>query len=330
MTRARPRVVYTDVSDLDPRAGIELLESTGFDVVVLQDASDDDIRRAAADAVAIVCGYHSIGAGILDAAPSVGVVATLSVGFDMVDIDAADRLGIRVCNVPAHATEEVATHALALLLALERNIVPTAATVAAGVWDAVGYGAPRRLSSLTLGIAGFGRIGQAFHERASGLFDRTLLYDPLASRRPVEGADWVGLDDLLAQSDVVSLHVPATPETYRMLSPERLASVKVGVSIINVSRGSLIDSAALLRGLEDGRIRSAGLDVTDPEPPAVDDPLLRHPRVIATPHVAFASRATLREYALAPARAILAWWTGDESEQMVNRPGHPRRPGGVE
>lgn len=326
MTAAPPRVVYTDVSDLDPGPGIALLEEAGFEVVVLDAATDTAIVAAAEHAVAIVCGYHRLGAEVLERVPDVGVIATLSVGFDMVDIAAADRLGIRVCNVPAHATEEVATHALTLLLALERHLVPTAAATRGGTWDAVGYGAPRRLSSLTLGIAGFGRIGRAFFDRAAGLFGRTLVHDPLIGHEPVAGVEWVTLDGLLAEADVLSLHVPATPDSRHLLDRRRLESVRRGLTIINVSRGNLIDADALLDGLESGHIRAAGLDVTEPEPLPAGHPLLTHPDVIVTPHVAFASQATLRDYALAPAVAVLAWWGGEASEQRVNSPLRERVP----
>jgi D-3-phosphoglycerate dehydrogenase len=235
-------------------------------------------------------------------APRLGIVATLSVGTDMVDVNAAEGLGILVRAVPPHATEEVAVHTLALILALERNLPWAWTSARQGEWDPVGYGAPRRLSDLTLGVIGLGRIGRAVIERARPLFGSILGSDPYSP-----DPDSVSLDTLLRQSDVVSLHLPLSPETHELLDSRRIALLKPGSTIVNVSRGLLINTTALLDALGTGTLRGAALDTTDPEPLPSGHPLRADERVIITPHVAFASTATLREYALSPARAILEW-----------------------
>lgn len=324
------RVLYTDVSDLDPAPGVHLLEARGAVVRVLDaDASEEEYHSAAADADAIVCGYRRVTAEVMSRAPRLGVVATLSVGTDMVDVDAATGLGIRVCNVPSVATEEVATHALALLLALERRLLPADAAVRAGAWDAQAYGAPRRLSALTLGVVGFGRIGRRFATVSAPLFGRVVAYDPAQPAELPGEIAATELDALLEQSDVVSLHLPLTSSTARIIDAPRLQRMRDGVGIINVSRGGLIDQPALVDAVRSGKVRYAGLDVTAPEPPSPDDPLLTLPHTLITPHVAFASEETLVQYALTPAREVLRWLDGEAAESPVNTPSGARVPVGI-
>lgn len=303
------RVVYTDVTDLDPTPGVRQLEDRGFEVRVLdadcpQDRFEEEIR--AADAV--VCGYRALPGELMEQAPKLGIVATLSVGTDMVDVEAATRLGIRVCNVPPIASEEVATHTLALMLAQERRLAHGVEIVREGRWDAHEFGAPRRLSELTLGLIGFGRIGRRFAGMASPLFKETLVYDPFLSSQPdIHASRSASLAEVIAGADVISLHLPLTEHSRSLLGAEEFAAMKPGVGILNVSRGALIDHEALGEALASGQVRYAGLDVTDPEPLPADAALRRMPNVAMTPHVAFASDVTRRDYVLAPVEEILAW-----------------------
>lgn len=315
-----PKVVYTDVSDLDPAPGVQLLSANGFDVRILSAGiSDDELGREIAEADAVVCGYRRLSAAMLSAAPALKIITTLSVGTDMVDIEAATDLGIQVCNVPPLATEEVATHALALMLAQERHLERGAQIVRSAQWDAVAFGAPRRLSELTLGLIGFGRIGREFARMAGPLFARVLAFDPHMPPRSQWGSAIEStFDEVIGEADVISLHLPLTPASERMLGAAEFARMKPGVGILNVSRGALIDHDALIEGIESGRIGYAGLDVTDPEPPEADSALRSTDRLLVTPHVAFASEVTLRGYALAPAREIVAWFAGEDPISPVN------------
>lgn len=313
----QPCVVYTDISDIDPAPGIALLKERGIQVTVLDEATSDGDRLAVYEgADAIVVGYRVLDAALLDRLPRLGMIATLSVGYDMVDVEHASRLGIRVAAVPAHATQEVAAHALALALAVERNLVVATDGVRRGGWDARAFGAPRRLSDSTLGIVGLGRIGGELARIAAPLFAEVIAHDPAGGS--TSDVRMVDLDELLSQAHVVSLHTPLAESTRHLIDRSALSRMRTGATIVNVSRGALIDTDALVDALRSGHIHGVGLDVTDPEPLPVTHELRSMASVVLTPHVAFASTATIRAYAESPSRAILAWMDGEVSAATVS------------
>jgi C-terminal binding protein len=218
-------------------------------------------------------------------------VVRCGVGVDNVDLQAAGRHGIVVCNVPDYGTEEVADHAIMMLLAIVRRLLPADRAVRAGGWDpATVYGTPR-LRGRTLGIIGCGRIGTATVLRAKAFGLRVVVYDPY---RP-DGLDKAlgvervtRLEDLLPQAEFVSLHCPHTRETRHILNERTLALLPRGAYVVNTARGPCIDPTALLAALDSGHVTAAGLDVVEREP--LDDERLRqHPRVVLTPHAAFYS-----------------------------------------
>ncbi len=213
------------------------------------------------------------------------------VGFDNIDIRAAGLHGIVVCHVPDYGTEEVADHALLLLLALARRLLPCHEAIRAGGWDLTQiFGAPR-LRGRTLGIIGCGRIGTAMALRAKALGLRVVVYDPykpdgLDKMLGVERA--FRLEELLPQAEFLTLHCPLTRETRHLLNPRTLSLLPKGAYVINTARGPCIQPAALRAALDSGQVAGAGLDVFEIEP--LDDEALRsHPRVILTPHAAFYS-----------------------------------------
>jgi D-3-phosphoglycerate dehydrogenase len=304
---AAPLAVYTDGVDVDPEPGVRLLEDAGFAVRVLDTADPERIRREGSGAAALLIGYSPVDAALLAGLPELGIVATQSVGYDMVDVDAARRHGIWVSNVPAAATEEVAVHALAMVLSLQRGLPVLDRAVRDGRWDATEL-ALRRPSSTTLGILGLGRIGRRLAALARGVHGRVIGHDPA-----VAAAEWpaevepVALDALFEQADVLSLHLPLTERTARIIDRAALARMREGALLVNVSRGGLIDPAALLEALDSGRLGGAALDVLETEPPAAGDPLVRHPRVLVTPHAAYRSDEAARAYVVEQARNVIAW-----------------------
>lgn len=305
-TAARPTVLYMPLEGIEVAPALRLLEDGGFDVVRLgAPRLGPDTPR---DAVALLAGYDPVTAELMDQLPDLRVIATHSAGYDMIDVAAATERGIWVCNLPDGASEEVATHALALTLSSLRQLPEWQVRVRRGEWIEDPSLPLRRLSELTCGVIGLGRIGSRYARMASAVFGRTVGVDPyLPDEGWPPGVERSDHDSIFATCDVVSLHVPLTEETWRMASAERIAGMRPGAVLVNVSRGALVDEEALLAALDAGRLAGAGLDVLAVEPPSPDHPLLHHTRVVVTPHVGYLSAESGVEYAVKPARNILTW-----------------------
>jgi glyoxylate reductase len=243
--------------------------------------TDAQLRESLADIDGLLCMLPDrIDAALLAAAPKLRAVANYAVGFDNIDLDAARARGVVVGVTPDVLTEATADLAFALLLAAARRLPEAASAVRNGDWRTwepeCWLGAD--VHGATLGIIGFGRIGRAVARRAEG-FSMTVL----ATRA-------TPLEELLARSDVVSLHCPLTPQTRHLIDRGALAQMRPSAILINTARGAVVDQQALVAALEAGAIAGAALDVTDPEPPRTDDPLLRTPNVLVLPHVGSATR----------------------------------------
>jgi D-3-phosphoglycerate dehydrogenase len=216
------------------------------------------------------------------------------VGVDDIDVAAATARGVAVVNVPDYATEEVAAHAAALILASARRVPEADRLVRAGRWDDWHELRPiAPLSASTLGLVGVGRIGSELARQIGHLFGAVLAVDPSPAPVPA-GVQRVGLAELLARSDVVSLHLPLTPATRHLIDAAALAAMRQEAILVNVSRGGLVDQAALAAALARGTPRFAALDVLDAEPPPAAEPLLRSDRVLLTNHVAWYSERAMR------------------------------------
>jgi len=260
----------------------------------------------------------------LDAAgPQLKVVSNYAVGFDNVDVPACTARGIPVGNTPGVLTETTADLAFALMMAAARRLPEGDRYVRAGKWKTWG---PMLLlgpdvHGATIGIVGFGRIGQAVARRAAG-FGMTILYHDVHQADPAieaeHSATFLPLEKLLAQADFVSLHVNLTPETRGLINSEKLGWMKPSAVLVNTSRGPVVDGAALATALRDGQIFAAGLDVTDPEPIAIDDPLLSLDNCLVVPHIASASHATRSKMAEMAAANLLAGLRGERLPTPVN------------
>jgi D-3-phosphoglycerate dehydrogenase / 2-oxoglutarate reductase len=272
---------------LDEHYPPALLE--GFDVVL----------EPQHDVVAVLTrGTARVGEELFAQLPALRVVGTATVGFDHIDVDAAEQRSVAVVSVPDYCTQEVADHALALLYALLRGIVVLDRDVMAGGWNAKAAGPLRALAELRVGIVGLGRIGGALATRLVALGAEVWAHDLL----PVErgGVRPAGLDELLAGCDAVTLHVPLTRETRSLLGPERIESMPPGALLVNTSRGEVADLDAVLAALRSGRLGGAALDVLPQEPPRV---VPVAPNLILTPHAAyFSPAAEERAYRLCLAR----------------------------
>jgi glyoxylate reductase len=240
-----------------------------------------------------------VDAAVLDAAPRLRAIANMAVGTDNIDLEAAVERGIPVGNTPDVLTDATADLAFALLLALARKIVPGAAKVRGGEWrtwePAGDLGAD--LAGATLGVIGWGRIGQAVARRAEG-FGMDVIHSSRSSG--------VALEDLLARADFVSVHTPLTPETRHLIGTDALARMKPTALLINTARGGVVDQDALRDALHAGRIAGAALDVTDPEPLPADHPLLDAPNLLVVPHVGSATVRTRAKMAAMAVENLLA------------------------
>ena len=227
--------------------------------------------------------------------PEVKIIGRAGIGLDAIDLDAARERGIAVFHTPEYATEEVATHALALILALNRRLLPGNDLARTPDWENYGkLGDVRPLSEQTVGVAGLGRIGRAVVEGLRPFGPRMIGFDPFIGEGP-EGVDLVpDRHTLLEVVDILTLHLPLTPETTHIIDARVIQHLRAGATVINVSRGRLVDEEALAQALVEGRVGAAGLDVLSAEPPPPDAPILSAPNVILTPHFAWYSVSSER------------------------------------
>jgi D-3-phosphoglycerate dehydrogenase / 2-oxoglutarate reductase len=225
------------------------------------------------------------------------VIVRYGVGYDNVDVAAATERGIAVAIVPDYCIEEVATHALAMVLALNRQLAALDHSVREGRWQIGDRPGIRRLSESTLGIVGFGRIGEALGRRALALGMHVVATDTFRPAGEIEasGARAVTLPELLACSDFVSVHAAKSADAPTIIDAAALAQMKPTAYVVNVARGGLVDEVALDEALRSGRLAGAALDILDPEPPPPDAPLLSAPNVLVTPHAAWYSATAIQE-----------------------------------
>lgn len=263
-----------------------VLTQAGYEVVERSGLAGDELGRALAGADALlVRGATKVTREVLASANGLRAVARAGSGVDNIDLDACREKSVAVFNAPGANAVSVAEHAWALILALFRHLPRAATSMAAGRWEKNELGG-REVRGKTLGVVGFGRIGQEVARLGLAFGCDVVGHDPLVDAAlAVPGARAASLDDLLAASDIVSLHAPLVPETRGLVSAERLRRMKPGAVLVNCARGALVDETALETALREGRLAGAGLDVFQTEPPG-DRPLLKLPNVVATPHVA--------------------------------------------
>ncbi|MHB9145514.1 MAG: 2-hydroxyacid dehydrogenase [Symbiobacteriia bacterium] len=251
---------------------------------------------------------------VLTAAPHLKVVANMAVGYDNIDVAAAARRGVTVTNTPGVLDDTTADLAFALMLAAARRLPEAERRLRQGEWAgwAPLWLAGTDVHGATLGIVGFGRIGQAMARRARGFGMRILYHSHSAKPAAAAelGAEYRPLADLLIESDFVSLHVPLTAETRGLIGPAELAQMKPGAILINTARGAVVDEIALAEALREGRLAAAGIDVYSTEPVPMDHPLLALPNVVALPHIGSASVATRTRMAAMAAADLLAVLAG--------------------
>ena len=264
----------------------EVLEARGFDVLFKPGLDEEGLVRN-------IPGYHAIlvrsevkiTKRVLDAADQLKMIGRAGTGVDNIDVDYATKKGIQVMNVPGANAVAAAEHTIGLMLALFRNIPQANASLRSGQWNRAAF-VGHELTGKTLGVAGFGRVGSIVADRAMGLRMRALGYDPVLPDFVIEssGAIPVEFDELLGQSDILTLHIPLNNATHGLINANTLAKMKPGAYLINVARGPIVDTPALYEAIKSGHIAGAAIDVYDREPPK-DNPLIGLPNVVTTPHL---------------------------------------------
>ena len=302
------KVLLTDYQSDDTALEQSLAEAAGLAFAAAQCRTAEEVIAAATGCGALIASYAPITAEVFEALPQLRLVSAIGVGVDHIDTAAAARQGAWVANVPDANANEVATHALAMALSMIRHVPFFDRAVRRGAWDYLATGPLRRPSGLSLGILGLGRIGRELARLAAPTFARVLGHDPW-----LPDAAWPAdvmprsLEDLLAESDVVSLHLPLLDGTRALLGAEALARMRPGSYLVNVARGGIVDLDALLAALDDGRLAGAALDVLPVEPPPPDHPILAHPRVLLNPHAAFYSLESEEEARRKAVANVVAW-----------------------
>lgn len=319
-----PRVMITPTSMQhrpSPFAG--LLERAGFEVryptnpeLVMGLTGDEETIRELKGIEAIIAGGEYFTPAVLDGLPELRVIARAGVGFDRVDVAAATRRGIPVTVTPSANHEAVAEHAITLLLATVRSIVSTSREIAAGRWPRRTLGTVR---GKTLGIVGLGRIGRSTAVRAIPLGMKVVAHEIFPDQEFVRahGIELLSFEQLLERSDFITLHCPLTDQTRHFFGKEAFDRMKPGSILINTARGPLVNETDLLEALRSGRLRAAGLDVMEQEPPDPDNPLLRMANVLVTPHQAGGDEASVIAMGMEAAECVIALWQGSWPQGAV-------------
>ncbi len=316
-----PVVAVTDYTF--PSLDIEeaALRPLGVELRAGQCKTSETLIPLVREADAVITQFAPLRGDVIAAMERAKVIVRYGIGVDNVDLDTAKRKGIPVCNVPDYCIDEVADHTLAFMLAITRQVMPNTLQIRDGKWGlATGLDEMRTLRDLTVGIVGFGRIGREVVARLQPFKCRRLVFDPMVAASSIHaaGCEAASLDNLLAQSDIVTLHCPSTEQTRKLLNATSIGAMKRGANVINLARGDLIDTPSLVAALQSGQLAAAAIDVCDPEPIPLDSPLRSLPNVIAASHIASASLKAVRTLRETAARLAVMALRGERLPNVVN------------
>ena len=314
---AMPKIL---ISDPLASEGVEFLKSQA-EVDVKTGLKPQELMDIVGDYDALIVRSETkVTADVIRAGKKLQVIARAGIGVDNIDLEAATSSGIAVVNAPTGNTIAAVEHTMALMLALARNVPQANQSVKQTQWTRSAFmGVEMR--NKTLGIVGLGRVGSEVAKRAQSFAMRLIVHDPYVSPdyARILGIELAPLDQVLAQSDFITIHTPLTESTYHLINDEKFALMKPSARIINVARGELIDEDALLRALDEDRLAGAALDVFSTEPPG-ESALVKHPRVIVTPHLGASTQEAQREVAIEAAQQVVAVLGGEPARNTVNAP----------
>ena len=316
-----PKALLTDTFWEGTRIEDQVLGGAGIEYKIAPSGDEATLVELARDCDAILTVFAKTTAAVIESPANLRVVARYGVGVDNIDVAAATARGVPVTYIPDYCTEEVACHALAMLLGLNRALLNTHRGLIDGGFG-VGLAKPVwRLSRLRLGIVGFGRCGSLLGRISAGLGMEIVACDPgrpAGSVDPDSGVRFVSLAEIIETADMISLHVPLRPDTHHLFSDAEFAAMKDGAYLVNTSRGPVVDTVALARALEQGSIAGAGLDVYENEPLEEDHPLRSAPNTILTSHTAFYSETSLEENRRRAAQSVVDVLAGREPGHIAN------------
>lgn len=312
------RVLLTDHPWQGTEIESETLAQANAELIDSPSGDEATLAALATGSDAILTCWARVSRTVIESASRCRIIARLGIGLDNIDIPAATQRGMLVTNVPDYCVEEVADHAIGLMLALTRNIGFFHRRTKNGEYNLNAGPVMHRLRGRTLGLLGLGRIGRTVCAQGHALGLNVIAHTPSGNDHGT-GCPMVSLEELLGQSDILSLHAPLNDESRHVLNATTLALCKPGLHIINTSRGPLIDPDALYAAIQTGRIAGAALDVFEPEPPDLHAPLYQDERVIVTPHAAFVSEESLIELRRRASLQVVACLQGKTPENIVNR-----------
>lgn len=314
------KILITDYDFPDLALERALYAEAGVELVVAQCRTEDEVIAASEGCQGLLVQYAPINAKVFAARPEIRIVSRYGAGFDTVNTADAQAHGVWVANSPDYGVGEVATHALGMTLSLLRHIAFYDRDVKAGQWHFSSAGKMQRVSDMTVGILGLGRIGKRMAHISRNSFKRVIACDPYI----IDGdfpayVERVSLEELFAQADALSLHVPLTDETRGMVNAPLLGLMKPGSVLVNTARGAVVNIEDLLAVLDEGRLDGAALDVLPTEPPAVDARIVQHPRVLLSPHAAFYSVIAEKELRRKAAQNLIDWSRNGRPSYVVTR-----------
>lgn len=315
------KVVVTDYEYPDLDQERKVFDAIGVEFVAGQCKDEDAVIALARDADALLNQYAKLTPKVIEALENCKIIIRYGIGVDNINVPAATKAGIMVCNVPTYGIHEVSDHVAGLFFSSIRKIPAMSETVKKGRWDC-NLGRPiYRIHGKTLGLAGFGNIARMVAQKLAPWNLKVLGYDPFISESVFKshGVEKTSFEQLLKESDFVSAHVPHTAETYHMFSYERFKQMKRGAIFINTARGPLVDEDGLYRALQEGWLAGAALDVMEKEPPDPDHPLLSLPNVIVTPHMAWYSVESAVDLQRMAAEEVARVLKGEEPLWCLNR-----------
>jgi D-3-phosphoglycerate dehydrogenase len=320
------KVVITDYDYGDVDVERPVIEGAGFELVAAQCKSEEELIEVAHDADAVICQYARVGEKTINAFTNCRLIARYGIGVDIVDVEAATRRNILVTNIPDYCVDEVADHAMAMLLACIRKLQMYNEASRAGIWRWQAAQPIYRMRGRTMGLLAFGKIARTIAERAKPFGVRLIAYDPYVAEQDFVSYSVtpVSFDELIEQVDYLMIQVPLTPETKGMIGEKELKKMKPASVLINTSRGPLVDNDALYRALKEGWISAAGIDDTVEEPAKKkdwkpDNLLFQLDNIIITPHSAYYSEESIHEARLRASEEVVRVLSGNPPLSPVNR-----------
>ncbi|WHY68863.1 C-terminal binding protein [Neobacillus sp. SuZ13] len=311
------KVLLTDYEFEHLQYEEDVFQESGLDIefIKAQCKTEEEVIEQAKHVDAILNQYAPVSRRVIESLENTKIISRYGVGVNTIDLNAAKDKGITVANVPDYGMEEVSNHALALLLSWARKVTLLNNEVKKGNWDFKACVPIHRFNEQTVGVLGFGRIPRRFIEKVKPLGFKTAAYDPFVSAEDMAavGVQKMELDEIIRESDFLSVHVPLIDDTFHLINEECLNQMKRNAVIINTARGPIIDEKALADALEKGIIAGAALDVTEDEPVSINSPLLRMDNVIITPHSAWYSEEAMIELRQKAAKNIVHVLSGEKT-----------------